>query len=494
MRRWLFLPVDDRPITSRFPVQVAPLGDIELVAPPSYLLGRFLTPGDGQALAAWLEENAAGAEGAILSLDMLAYGGLIASRTSAVPLQAALDRLQAVRRLKERGLIILATSVLMRLGITGSSPESVANHHLIHQWSQAAADQSRTAEARALERAIPAAALEEYRQARLRNHRVNLEAVRMAADGVVDYLLLLQEDCSPHGVHRLEQAILQSEIASRRGRERVLLLPGTDEGALLLLARAALLHREAPALLPVYSRERTAALPAPYEDRPLRETAELQIQAGGARLGDGGIHLFINTPVQRYGDANLFMGSDPDSPELDPVCDGSPAFIERLREHLGQGRSAAVADVAFANGADPRFTPRLLAELPWTQLAGYAAWNTAGNTLGTAVAMAILHQVDGGRRERLHQEALLVRLLDDYLYQSRVRAEVAAWLQGKSYNGLNLGEAYAEVEGRVAAAMRDAAPAIYRGLERLGCRVERLKVGLPWPRIFEVNVEVGLSR
>ncbi|MFO7173026.1 MAG: DUF4127 family protein [Bacillota bacterium] len=494
MQRWLFIPIDDRPITSRFPVRIAPLGGIDLLAPPRPLLGRYLTPGEPDAIARWALEQAPGCRGAIVSLEMLAYGGLIASREPAVPLAEAGRRLAMLRELKRQGLTIYASNVIMRNSITVSGPEQFEHYRLIQEWSAAAAlpDDTRAAE---LARRIPPDLLARYRGARHRNHQVNRLAVDLVAEGVIDFLLLLQEDCSPTGLHRQEQAALQQQIALRGVQNRALILPGTDEGALLLLARAAL-HQQGgppPVLVPIYGHPHTADLPAPYEDRPLRETVALQVQAAGARLGGNDhlgpdvIRLFVHTPEEAYGDLALV----PPAPE--PASDGNPKLVAAIGACLAAGCPAAVADVAYANGADPRFTEKLL-ELPdWTGLWGYAAWNTAGNTLGTAVAMAILRALDGGADALRHQQALVERLVDDYGYQSRVRPGLMPLLEAGGWNPWQLGEGHGPVSEAVARRLEPLAREIVRsGPARHGYRLARFGARLPWPRIFEVEIDVEL--
>ncbi|MFZ5827358.1 MAG: DUF4127 family protein [Bacillota bacterium] len=491
MRRWLFLPVDDRPITAQFPALIAPLGEIELIVPPRALLGHFLTPGDYSGVAQWMRQNAQGCEGAILSLDMLALGGLVASRSPATSAQDALARLDLIRELKEAGLRIFASSVVMRLGITGSSSEALRHHQAIHRWSQWVVEPERQADLVQLESEIPGAVLADYKAARERNHQVNRAAIELAAEKLIDFLLLLQEDCTPTGIHRHEQAMLQAEITRLGAGERVRLLPGTDEGALLLLSRVALLGRTPPAITPVYGREATSYLPAPFEDRPLRETVELQVEAAGARLGEGNITLFINTPVQRYGDAHELASG----PHMNLISDGSPKLVSAIARAIKAEQQVALADVAFANGADARFTEALLSRTDWTQLLGYAAWNTAGNTLGTAVAMAILGQISSGRQPLLHQRALLIRLLDDYYYQTLVRTELNPRLRDAGLSPFNLGEAAHEVSQQAARAMAEQAAQLARlASAHRPYRLERFSARLPWPRTFEVELELELSQ
>lgn len=491
MRRWLFVPLDDRPITSGFPTRLAPLGGLVLTAPPRGLLGRFLTPGTAEELPAWLDQNAAGCEGAIVNLDMLAYGGLIASRSPSVTAEAALARVESLQTLKRRGLRVLATSVIMRLGITGSSPEAVRHHELVRRWSIAAAEDP--AAAADLERQIPSRLLEKYRRVRERNHAINRQAVVLVADGSIDFLLLLQEDSAPQGLHRTEQRALEDLVRRHGVEDRVLLSPGTDEGALTLLARAALDDHQPPLIQPVFSHAATAELPAPYEDRPYRETLELQVRAAGATLGALGIALLVNTPTRYYGDhLDTWNGLD-DPAGLVEVTDGAEHLIRTLKAQLERGVPTAVADVAFANGADPVFTSRWLEAVDWTRLHGYAAWNTAANTTGTAVAMAVLCHLNAGRNERLRLEALLTRILDDYGYQARVRPEVIRWVRGRGGNPFNLGEFHGEASVRADALMSGVAREIHQhGPAKLGYALRRFEARLPWPRLFEVDVSVEL--
>ena len=65
------------------------LGDIagvDVLTPPRPALGKFLTPGDTDAIWAWLlSPRTDRAFAYVLSTDMLAYGGLIASRAPLTP-------------------------------------------------------------------------------------------------------------------------------------------------------------------------------------------------------------------------------------------------------------------------------------------------------------------------------------------------------------------------------------------------------------------------
>jgi len=64
------------------------------------------------------------------------------------------------------------------------------------------------------------------------------------------------------------------------------------------------------------------------------------------------------------------------------------ATARLVADLLEAGRRVAVADCAHPNGADPALVRALQVVVggEWERLSGYAGWNTAGNTIGTAVA------------------------------------------------------------------------------------------------------------
>jgi hypothetical protein len=95
------IPLDDRPCNVRFPVQIACIGDSELLVPPVEMLGRFHTPGSSEQLVRWTQDLPA-VSALIVSIDMLAYGGLVGSRSPRVAVGEALDRLEVLREFRQK--------------------------------------------------------------------------------------------------------------------------------------------------------------------------------------------------------------------------------------------------------------------------------------------------------------------------------------------------------------------------------------------------------
>lgn len=499
------LPLDDRPVNLDDVQRLAQVAGETLLTPPTALLGRFLQPGDPAALADWLAATLPTARAGIISLDMLAYGGLVASRMPVASPEEALRHFAVLRELKRRhpALHLFAFNVIMRLSITGADAETRAAGRDIFRYSvlryqaETLGDAAAATELAKVEARIPPRLLQAYLAARARNHTVNLAALDLLADGVVDYLTLVQEDTAPAGLHLAEQHALAAHAQRRGVTAGYDLYPGTDEAGQALLARY-LLH-ESGYTIPVatcYRDPDAAAWPALFEDRPLRETVGYHLAVVGGQPTAGGVTLAVNT----------FTPPQPDLFEMPPLP--APTWADALRTFSPNGAETwapalpaplAVADVAYCNGGDPWLLHGLCASGRYAELDAYAGWNTAGNTLGTTLAHAAVRALARHRGlsptlEEAHRRVLLVRLLDDGLYQSIVRAWVAAQVEESGGSPLNLGNGAAAIEAQVDAALQ----ALWRELRAqypaLAALDRPFRAVLPWGRLFEVRIiDTGIA-
>ena len=251
----IVVPLDDRPYSVKQVRMLAEMVDYELSMPPLELLGCFTTPGQPEEIAEWLlAEAQGGADAAILSLDMLAYGGLVASRAPLVRTQLALERLGVVSTLRQRApdMQVLASNVIMRLSITAATDTSALYWQLLRRYSELVGlvdefgRESHQRELEQVRRRIPQELLGQYLACRERNHLVNLRAIDLVAEGALGFLALAQEDAAPHGLHRSEHAALQQRMAERHVQDKVLIYPGADETGATLFARFVQSHRHTP--------------------------------------------------------------------------------------------------------------------------------------------------------------------------------------------------------------------------------------------------------
>jgi hypothetical protein len=514
------VPMDDRPATGQFAQMIGKIADHRVTMPPREMLGRFTQPGDTARIEQWLRaQDYSKNDALIVSVDMLAYGGLAASRRHGVTFDEAKKRLEFFRWFKQKypRVPVYAFSTVMRLAPTAST-ETRGVHDELARWAELedrvpkANDQGLAAELNKLNRELDSRVIEEYTSARRRNQRINLAMLDLFKAGVVNEMVLLQDDARQFGLHRQDQAALKERMKQLGVEGRIPIYNGADEGAISLVSRAVLdkfLYKLRVAV--IYSSEKSREVIAPYEDHPLQFTVESQIRAaGGIPVGEyeqSDYTLFVNAP-----------GTNDEEFDL---------FIKKLVKELKAVRYIALADLLFPrphfSGADERVIGALKREDLLDRLAAYASWNTAGNTLGAAISQANMRVFyktklnDGvertSRAEAAHLEFLLSRYAGDYLYHDVVRPEINRRLREEAGDGAAIyelppekyGRVNREVELRLRARIeeffeenfrnRAYTLAYYDNVKRaiMPNGLKDLRIYLPWPRTFEVMIEYQLD-
>lgn len=479
------LPLDDRPVTYDLPARIGAIAGARVLLPPRELLGNLEQVADRAALGAWLLEAGPEADAVVVALDTLGYGGLIPSRRSPDDLAAIMEALGPLRRLKERhpALPLYGFNVTMRLSDSDVNEEEKPYWDrygkLIFRWSfhqhrfKANGDVADRAIAQEARKQIPPEILDDYLATRERNFTLNQTMVKWAGAGFFDALLLTQDDTSSFGLNVEEQQQLAQMVNTTRIGDQVLIYPGADEVASVLVARALnrLAGRE-PKLAASWHPLDGKRVQAMYEDRPLWQTLRGQIRAAGCKeIGDAAqadLEIVVNTPGAGQGDLALQTRLElPDSPH--------PRNLEPVMMALDDAakRPLAFADVAYANGADPRLLPELVKRVdPW-RLRGFAAWNTAGNTFGTLVAAASASLMPGADPRAL-ATFVTERLAEDWLYQSIIRQE----LRQLQAEGASLDQLEARLDERLAALWAEHFPD----------HPARFRTYFPWRRLFEAGV------
>ncbi len=484
----LLVPPDTRPPTLDFPVALAQATGLGVETPPREALPYLNEPGDLNMLAGWLKDAAVGADILIVSLETLCLGGMIPARRVDDPLAAALARLEGLPRLKARvpGLTILAHGTVVRVA-HGDDPVEEKPYYgrygpVLRAYSEAFDRHARRPDAElkgqleAATEAVPPKVLEDWLATRARNHALHLRALDLTQAGVIDHLCLTLDDTSPYGLAAVDRRALEARVDALALWPKVDIYPGADEVPTTLLARV--LSPEPTPVLVRYSGALGAAAGLLYEDRPAGELVKAQLRAAGCygvdTLREAAFVLAVNTP----GRAQREPAPDIDS--VDTADRHLPEFIDFIERMLGAGKRVSVADIAYPNGAEARFF-RMLQPLPLSQLAGYSAWNTAGNTLGSAAALGVA--AAHVQNDVLWTELRFNRLVDDALYQGGVRAELNRALGHPS--PFDLGARHAEAETRLNALIEPRAQALWDAhFAPTGHTLEWRPPTLPWPRLF----------
>ena len=486
------VPLDNRPCNVRFPQQIAAIGNSQLITPPEDTLGCFEIPGRPDLISRWLSDLPE-VEALIVSIDMLAYGGLVASRHATLGEDEALLRLQVLREFRQARpkTPIYAFNILMRLAVTLSSDAAVANYYNIMRYARLA-DEAERFESEYLRQQlqnviaeIPPQVLQDYRAARARNHAVNCGMIDWLAEGIFDYLLITQEDATEFGLHRREQDALLSRVRERGVESKMSLHPGADEADLTLLAR----HWDTGVRFSLHwSCQEDARRIAPFEDRIFDHalTQHIAAMCGVIVEEDADFELFINAPVG---------GSQKDETPVQSIARAARInpFVRELVAASDSGQRVALCDVAFPNGADNLLMNELEQRGVLGKLAVYGGWNTAGNTTGTVLAQcaALRHSGDW---QNIHSAAnrqfVFERLMDDWFYQARIRAHLEKSAREQHLSPLNMGEGYTPIEAQARRELHGYARLMAQ--RQFGTSLRHWNVSLPWRRTFEVDLHAEL--
>lgn len=490
------IPLDERPVNTRYPAMIAAIAGVDLVLPPADLLSSFRTPAPCDDLAEWLRDSADELDALVVSLEMLAYGGLIASRITSEPAEAILPRLNLLRDLRAHapGLTILGFNLITRISnanwATEEPPYWATYGTRMYRFSQLIDRQARgepvEAELAALRTELPAADLHDFLRRRLRNHTINLAALQLAIDGVLDLLVLSSDDTSPYGLPTREKRWLSAWAGLLSSDERLLMYPGADEVGSALVGRLINQHAgRTPHFEAHYAVPGGEEVVAPFEDGPVRVTVERQVRAVGGTIGAGDIWVGVNPPVPRRSEWSA-AHAEVERAERLPYLQ---ALADQAQQQIDRGRLVIIADVAYPNGADPVLVDLLRERVQLPGLAAYGAWNTAGNTIGTALAHGCAARLASTPAARAAHERFLVhRFVEDWGYQQVVRRQARAWLvqtTGTDEPGeANLEETTAWIEERLSRLIDDLPGFAGR------YRIVPGSTWLPWRRLFEVDFTI----
>ncbi|TYB93022.1 DUF4127 family protein [Micromonospora sp. WP24] len=507
------VPLDDRPVNTYCPEMTAASAGAQVRLPPRDLLGRFFVPGDGAAVARWLTA-VEGVDGYVVSVSMLAYGGLIASRTAGPTLASALENVAAIRTLRSTrpDAVIEVHDTIQRLAITSTGTDLDNYRTLLVDWAKLydqvvnLGQEELRAQLDAVRAQIPDQVVEDYLAARARNHQVNRLMVEWVADGTITHLVLSEDDTAPVGLARAERVELEALVEQLDVGDRVEIFPGADEVDALLVARV-IAAGAAPTYRVEYAGVSGEEWTAQLEGIPFAENIRRHVTAVGGRVvaGDADIVLAVNTPsavaTQRAADLD--------------------AFVDSIGGLLAAGTPVIVVDPLIVNKADHELVTRMEARLDLAALLSYSGWNTGGNALGLALShgtarWAYLRSSGSGygvpemRGPGLaHAEYLLYRFVKDDPWKNVVQVEAYAHARAQGWDPLALtAEQKTYFDGWVRERLVPLTERYFADhfgghrvvLGRRGKRVftatltrfESARVELPWDRLFEVILEPRL--
>ena len=440
-----FVPIDNRPVCYTLPKLISQInGGIEFFLPERSLLGDLENIANIQGLFDWLR-GLSKLDALVLSLDTLAYGGLIPSRRCPETFDEIKSRIEKLKEiLVEKECKIYAFSSIMRISNNNYNQEE---KEYWSKWGKKIFDYSFQTHKLGCESCItniiPSEILDDYIATRKRNFEINKIYLKWQKEGLFDTLIFSKDDCAEYGFNVQEAKFLEELGGFTK--------TGADEIPLSLLSRA--ISGEIK-ICPIFLEPNSKDLISNYEDVSIEKSVQGQIELAGGKLAsedDADILLYVNNFVDHQGE--IVMGVNTESFE--------GKFIVPDRAYM-------IADVRFANGADNNFVGELFKNNLDENFYGYSAWNTSANSLGSLICGAKVKYFAKKFNQNAFKKLQITRFLDDWAYQANVRQTLSEPDVDKLTTGM---KEFEEV------------------IENILKTEVNVNYIYPWKRLFEVEVE-----
>ena len=487
----LYLPLDERPCNYIYPQMIASSNmTIDLEIPPLDILSQKKTPARIVDIQNYLINHIDHKNALIIALDMLLYGGLIPSRLHSIQQQELIQRLEILKILKEKNpqLKIYAFECIMRCPQYNSSEEEpdyyeqygyalFKRKYLEDKKARDSLSLEEEKELNALQ--IPDNIVYDYVKRREINCEMNQKTLEFVEKGIIDFLVIPQDDSSPYGYTAIDQGKILKEIKNKHLEFKTMVYPGADEVGLSLMTRAYNEYNHfVPKIYPFYASTLGPSIIPLYEDRPMFESLKSHILVTGARIvnDENKAHLIlaINSPGK-------FMQESFDKKDVTYSSYRQLlSFVYQIENYIKQGKNVALVDSAYANGGDLELI-HYLDELDLIdELKGYAGWNTNCNTTGTVLAQA-----------QIGQDAIsntVYHIIEDAFYQAKVRQKIIENVLPE------LGLSYYDFKDKqniVEERIGDELLKEYKNLKlSLKYPIDKIEVTMLWKRMFEIGVKI----
>lgn len=504
-KKVLLVPIDDRPATTQFAQMIADMAGVQVELPPQNILGKFTQPGWPETILNWMSAKGIGQyDAVVLSTDMVAYGGLIASRTDRSSYNLAMKRLDTLAQLRATSpkTKFYGFSAITRLAPTATKDTEdwlldMARYAVESERYRYNKTASRAKTLENLKARIPKGEIEKYSTIRERNLKVQQQLLKMTGT-VFDYLILGQDDAQTEGPHVRETNRLKSDVAGLGIGSKVFFAEGIDQHSNVLVSRALIdAAGWSPRVRIVFADDDAKRRVAAYESASIESSLKAQLLVSGATpVGE-------NEPF----DYSLYVNT-PDSSTL-----RMKVFLDSLKTEVDQGFPVAVADINLGKTGtgDPALFNVVTENGRAVRLLAYAGWNTAGNTMGTAIPAANVYllarkeQVDPLVREVALRKFVLHRLVNDFEYHSFVRPEAYELIKAmNSSKAETYGADFERLNKYVSEDMKKRLIDQFSH-QLLGTRfyvggkqfeitgLKDVVAYLPWPRAYEVRLEFDVE-
>ena len=238
----ILIPLDTRPPCQKMVVDAGKMAGIEVITPPSEIMDYYTKKGDSKAIQKWLLENISQVDGAIISIDQLLHGGLLASREAQTTDAERVELIKFLHELRQKAADkpIYAFNILPRITPTptleSDSKKIIKISRLLDEISifQNVDDMKLVED---LKEDIKEEDLNTYLDLFKKNTAMNKDLIQLTQDNTLTKFIIGQDDGEDFGVPNMEKRSLQNYLhAVNIPSEKVMITKGADEVALSLLA------------------------------------------------------------------------------------------------------------------------------------------------------------------------------------------------------------------------------------------------------------------
>lgn len=437
-KKILYIPIDNRPCNLRQTVEVIEKLGYEVITPPENFLGTGATPekfGKPEELWTWLENNAAGADAAVISTDAMIYGSLVGSRLHDLSAEKIMERAKKFSDFNKKFpyIPVYALGTIMRTPTAAGSsyePEyyktyvtAIWNYTRLKDKSETEKLSRREKKDFAkFENEIPAEVMRDWFSRRERNYNANKFFIDLTSEGVFQYFLLGCDDNAPFSQTHLESRHLTEHAKNLNlGKTVCMVTSGADELGILMLSRAVNKNlNEIPFVAVDYNEGKGKNTIPSYANEPIgKSVSDAIIAAGGLEIPAAeraDLVLAVNTNFNgKTFEANSSKNT------IKPRRE-TKTFMNLLKNLVNKNYPVGVADIATANGADNALMNQLKKENLQFKITAYGGWNTATNSSGFLIGAGVLSKFMNDYEKN---SLLLTRYFDDWAYQANIRTQLA---------------------------------------------------------------------
>lgn len=507
MKKLLYIPLDERACNYANIIRMfGGIEDVGLMYPPSSILPDKKEPADVNAIWEFMENSIKECDYAVLSVEMLFYGGLLPSRIHNKRKEGEIAEFaQRLRNMKKENpkCIIFASSLIMRTPAYSSSEQEPEYYEaygekIFHYGvfkdknSRGVITAEEQKEYSRLKHEIPWEIIHDFESRRAFNLNVISKAVQLLKEGIFEFLVIPQDDSFPFGYTSIDQQSLYSMIKKENLNHRILTYPGADEFGYTLTARVVnQIRGVTPNIFVFYSSVSGEFTIPKYEDRMIGESLKSHVLAVGGRLtgnpDSADIILAYNTP----GKEMLEAGKQFEHSLHYDRERNLPYFVNEISCYLNEGRYLAVCDCAYANGGDFQLLHMLDAATTLvSNIKSYHAWNTNCNTLGSTLSEACVFLQ---ALEHKVKENLISSIFEDVFYEGKIRKElIDEYLPGhEEVSYFNIAKEITEVRALTRSRVLELYDTVLS--RNNGLKIESVTIGFPWSRLFNADFQVRLD-